>query len=438
MLKIKGWLRAAALCMAFCLLLTGCSIPMPEETVQVEELLRAPRLAGDYGALQTALNDWLGESAQLKYPIQGELLSPFVLQDLDGDGQQDAAVLYTTAQTANVCVAILQRDDAGNWQVRQSVEGLAETVENVSLAQLQDTDSCQLVVGYTAAQNDHYLAVYSYQKGTLSTILEQQYEQYLVENITGGSSQDLILMSTQEDGSVQIELLTADRKGSFRQVAVNGLSADKFSGCASVASGLGADGRHYLVLDGWTGISGNNLATVLLRFDEESQQMIPAEQISASALYSASLRNVPNLVSRDLDGDGTVEIPTQPDEAGLLNMSQSRRMDFIVWMDYTRPDPEKSFGLLDEETNCYIELPAEWEGNLLLTDSADIDDAVELRTVDENKLVLTLRLVPSSASAAGWTRLGVVASRQMQAKLGEDAVIQDQTYRLSRSLYRLN
>lgn len=87
MLKIKGWLRAAALCVAFCLLLTGCSIPMPEETVQVEELLRAPRLAGDYGALQTALNDWLGESAQLKYPLQGDLLSPFVLQDFDGDGE---------------------------------------------------------------------------------------------------------------------------------------------------------------------------------------------------------------------------------------------------------------------------------------------------------------------------------------------------------------
>ena len=427
------------LCTLLCFVLCSCQTVLPaNEKAQVEELLRAPKLSGDYGALQTALNDWLGESVQLKYPIQGELLSPFVLQDLDGDGQQDAAVLYTTAQTANVCIAILQRDDAGSWQVRQSVEGLAETVENVSLAQLQDTDSCQLVVGYTAAQNDHYLAVYSYQDGTLSTILEQQYEQYLVENITGGSSQDLILMSTQEDGSVQIELLTVNRDGSFQQVAVMGLSADKFSGCASVASGLGADGRHYLVLDGWTGISGNNLATVLLRFDEESQQMIPAEQISASALYSASLRNVPNLVSRDLDGDGTVEIPTQPDEAGLLNMSQSRRMDFIVWMDYTRPDPEKSFGLLDEETNCYIELPAEWEGNLLLTDSADIDNAVELRTVDENKLVLTLRLVSSSASAAGWTRLGVVASRQMQAKLGEDAVIQDQTYRLSRSLYRLN
>ena len=347
-------------CVLLCLLLAGCS--MPGEQVQVEELLRAPKLSGDYGDVQTALNDWLGESAQLKYPMQGDLLSPFLLQDLDGDGRQDAAVLYTTAQSSNVCIAILQKDDADIWHVRQNVEGLADTVESVGLAQLQPGDATQLVVGYTAAQGDHYLAVYSYTDGVLSTILEQQYQQYLVEDITGGGNQDLILMSTLEDGGVQIELLTVDKEGSFQQVAVMGLSANRFAGCASVAAGVGADGRHYLVLDGWTGISGNNLASVLLRFDEDTQQMVPADQISTEKLYTASLRNVPSLVSQDLDGDGIVEIPTQPDEAGLLNMSQSRRMDFIVWMDYTSRRPEKSFGLLDEETNCYIELPTEWEG----------------------------------------------------------------------------
>ena len=434
-MKRRHFLLLAACCLAG--LLPGCSFPMTEN-MQVEELLRAPRLSGDYGALQNALNDWLGESAQLKYPMQGDLLSPFLLQDLDGDGEQDAAVLYTTAQSSNVCIAFLQRDKENRWKVCQSIEGLADTVDNVRLAQLQDGSSMQMVVGYLASQGDSYLAVYSYENGQVSAILEQSYEQYLVEDITGGGNQDLILMSTLEDGGVQIELLTVDRDGSFQQVAVMGLSADKFSGCASVAAGLGADGKRYLVLDGWTGISGNNLATVLLRFDEESQQMIPADQISTSELYSASLRNVPNLVSRDLDGDGTVEIPTQPDEAGLLNMSQSRRMDFIVWMDYTSPTPEKSFGLLDEETNCYIELPAEWEGNLLLTDSTEIDAAVELRTVDENELVLTLRLVSASASAAGWTRLGVVASRQLQARMGPGVLLADTNYRPSKALYLLN
>ena len=292
-------------------LLAGCNA-LPGENLQVEELLRAPRLSGDYGAVQTALNDWLGESAQLKYPMQGELLSPFLLQDLDGDGQQDAAVLYTTAQSTNVCIAILQRDDTGAWQVRQSVEGLADTVENVRLAQLRAGDDCQLVVGYVAAQGDHYLTVYAYNDGQLSTILEQSYEQYLVEDITGGGSQDLILMSTQEDGGVQIELLTVDKEGGFRQAAVMGLSADRFSGCASVAAGLGSDRHNYLVLDGWTGISGNNLASVLLRFDESTQQMVQASQISADELYEASLRNVSTLVSCDLDGDGIVEIPTPP------------------------------------------------------------------------------------------------------------------------------
>lgn len=423
-------------CVLLCLLLAGCS--MPGEQVQVEELLRAPKLSGDYGDVQTALNDWLGESAQLKYPMQGDLLSPFLLQDLDGDGRQDAAVLYTTAQSSNVCIAILQKDDADIWHVRQNVEGLADTVESVGLAQLQPGDATQLVVGYTAAQGDHYLAVYSYTDGVLSTILEQQYQQYLVEDITGGGNQDLILMSTLEDGGVQIELLTVDKEGSFQQVAVMGLSANRFAGCASVAAGVGADGRHYLVLDGWTGISGNNLASVLLRFDEDTQQMVPADQISTEKLYTASLRNVPSLVSQDLDGDGIVEIPTQPDEAGLLNMSQSRRMDFIVWMDYTSPHPEKSFGLLDEETNCYIELPMEWEGNLKLTDSEQYDGAVELRTVDEDQLVMTLRLVRTTSSLKGWTRLGIVASRRMQAKLAPDVEIRDKNYRLSKALYLLN
>ena len=423
-------------CVLLCLLLAGCS--MPGEQVQVEELLRAPKLSGDYGDVQTALNDWLGESAQLKYPMQGDLLSPFLLQDLDGDGRQDAAVLYTTAQSSNVCIAILQKDDADIWHVRQNVEGLADTVESVGLAQLQPGDATQLVVGYTAAQGDHYLAVYSYTDGVLSTILEQQYQQYLVEDITGGGNQDLILMSTLEDGGVQIELLTVDKEGSFQQVAVMGLSANRFAGCASVAAGVGADGRHYLVLDGWTGISGNNLASVLLRFDEDTQQMVPADQISTEKLYTASLRNVPSLASQDLDGDGIVEIPTQPDEAGLLNMSQSRRMDFIVWMDYTSPHPEKSFGLLDEETNCYIELPMEWEGNLKLTDSEQYDGAVELRTVDEDQLVMTLRLVRTTSSLKGWTRLGIVASRQMQAKLAPDVEIRDKNYRLSKALYLLN
>ena len=432
---MKAWMRlAGAVCAAA--LCAGCALPGAERA-SVEELLRAPRLEGDYGEIQTALDGWLGQSAQLRYPLNGELLSPFLMSDFDGDGVQDAAVLYTVAETTNICLAVLQKDDAGVWQVQDAVEGLTETVDTVRFARLQEGGANQIVVGYTAQQADNYLAVYAYEEGGIEAILAEPCGQYIIEDITGTGYEDLVVMDTDETGAAQIKLLTADREnGGFRQAAVLGLSPDRFTGCASLAAGMGAYGGQYLVLDGWTGVSGANLASVLLRYNEKNQQMEPARQIGADELYEASLRYVPDLTSRDLDRDGVVEIPTQPEEAGLINMGQSRRMDFILWMDYTSAQPRKSFGILDEELGFYLELPMEWYGSLMLTDGEE-ENEVRLCSRDGQQLYLRLHITDVSDRRAGWTRLGVVSGRLVQAQFGPDAAIADPLYRLSRSVYIL-
>lgn len=64
--------RLLAVCALLGLLLTGCNMPL-EENRQVEDLLRAPQLAGDYGRPAVRAERLAGESAQLKYPLQGEL-----------------------------------------------------------------------------------------------------------------------------------------------------------------------------------------------------------------------------------------------------------------------------------------------------------------------------------------------------------------------------
>ena len=429
-----GTRLAAAVCAAA--LCAGCAGLPGTERASVEELLRAPRLEGDYGEIQAALDGWLGQSAQLRYPLNGELLSPFLMGDFDGDGVQDAAVLYTATDVPNICLAVLQKDGAGAWQVQDAVEGLTDTVDTVRFARLQEGGADQIVVGYTAQQADSYLAVYAYQDGEIDDILAEPYDQYLVEDITGTGYEDLLVLDTDAQGASQIKLLTSDREGGFRQAAVMGLSADRYTGCASLAAGMGAYGGQYLVLDGWTGVSGANLASVLLRYNEQTQQMEAARQIGADALYEASLRNVPDLTRRDLDRDGVVEIPTQPEGAGLINMDQGRRMDFILWMDYTSAQPRKSFGLLDEELGFYLELPMEWYGILMLTDGP-AEDTVELRSQDGEQLYLTVRVTGLADRTSGWTRLGVVSNRLVQAQFGPDAALNDPLYRLSRSFYIL-
>ena len=139
-------------------MLAGCNGFLGSRA-SMEELLRAPQLAGDYGMIQSALNEWLGESAQLKYPLSGELVSPFLMSDYDGDGVQDAAVLYTTSGTPNVCLALLQRDTEGKWKVKDAIEGLTESVDSVRFAHLQDGGADQIVLGYAASPGEYYLAV---------------------------------------------------------------------------------------------------------------------------------------------------------------------------------------------------------------------------------------------------------------------------------------
>ena len=321
------------------------------------------------------------------------------------------------------------------------VEELRETEQVRTAPALLDLTALQRLankqLGYTAQQADNYLAVYAYEEGGIEAILAEPCGQYIIEDITGTGYEDLVVMDTDETGAAQIKLLTADREnGGFRQAAVLGLSPDRFTGCASLAAGMGAYGGQYLVLDGWTGVSGANLASVLLRYNEKSQQMEPARQIGADELYEASLRYVPDLTSRDLDRDGVVEIPTQPEEAGLINMGQSRRMDFILWMDYTSAQPRKSFGILDEELGFYLELPMEWYGSLMLTDGEE-ENEVQLCSRDGQQLYLRLHITDVSDRRAGWTRLGVVSGRLVQAQFGPDAAIADPLYRLSRSVYIL-
>ena len=145
---------------------------------------------------------------------------------------------------------------------------------------------------------------------------------------------------------------------------------------------------------------------------------------------------MPALASRALDKDGVVGIPPQPEGAGLSNISQGRRMDFILWMDYTSAQPRKSFGLLDEELGFYLELPMEWYGILMLTDGP-AEDTVELRSQDGEQLYLTVRVTGLADRTSGWTRLGVVSNRLVQAQFGPDTVVADPLYRLSRSFYIL-
>lgn len=351
-------------------LLTGCSAVTGSD---VETLLRAPRASGQGSAVQKALNSALGVSATLKYPASGDFLSPFLFGDWDGDGDEEAAVLYTLdAAAGNVSLAVLEPTGEDGWQVVQTAEGLSGEVESVNTAHLRDADSLQILVGYASAQGDRYMVVYLYSEGALQVIIQQTYTEMILANLTGGNgTQDLVLALPveQENAGVNLQLLTNTDDG-FRSAQT--LAVGDYSGCAALHAGTGAQDAAYLVVDGWSGTTGSSMASSIIVYDPETRFLKTWNPAGITDLSRLTLRYDTALVSTDLDGNGTIEIPAVIDDGGEIASPMDKRLRFLLWRDYTsEEDAASHFGVYDSEYSFFLRLPESMHGSVLLRTNRD-------------------------------------------------------------------
>ncbi|MEG1549770.1 MAG: hypothetical protein RR395_05010, partial [Ruthenibacterium sp.] len=196
--------------LTFVLLLTGCEGTFGGIN-NVEELLRAPQTEPLQSDVQKALNGYLGETLQLKYPRGGDVLSPVLFADFEGDGETEAAVLYTTeSKGQNVHLAILEKR-ADGWEVSYEIEGLSTEISSVEMVALKEQGT-QILVGYAnATLSDLYLAVYDYKNETVTPLYQQAYDAYLAADFSGNGVKDLVVVPpTTQPGALTAVLLHAE------------------------------------------------------------------------------------------------------------------------------------------------------------------------------------------------------------------------------------
>ena len=399
------------------LTLAGCSA-----AGDVETLLRAPQLSGESAALQKALNSYLGSSATLKYPASGDFLSPFAFGDWDGDGTDEAAVLYTADTTSsNVWLAVLEPSGESGWRVSQAIEGLASEVESFSAAHLKDTTSQQLLAGYVSPQGDKYLVVYKYDGTTLSTVISKSYTDMILADFTGkGDTQDLVLALPPDNelGGVTLQLLTAN-DGEFRSTQTLNLGEGIYSECAALHAGTGSDDAMYLVMDAWTGSS--SLVSDIILYDAETGFLQPYRPAGMSDIQRSTLRYHAELLSRDIDSNGTVDIPVEIDDGGTLQTPMDKRLTFLLWKDYTTANGgTSSFGVYDSEYNIFMQLPESMHGSCMIR-SNQSGTGWLICNAEGTTVYCEMRVVdPADNAGAGvgnYLRIANIGSQQLQARV---------------------
>lgn len=413
-------LKMTALTLAL-LLLTGCAAHN-----DVETLLRAPQLSGESAALQKALNSYLGGSATLKYPASGDFLSPFAFGDWDGDGTNEAAVLYTADTTSsNVFLAVLEPSGEDSWHVSQTIEGLSSEVETFSAAHLRDATSQQILAGYGSAQGDRYLVVYEYDGTNLNTIISNRYSEMVLGDFTGkGDTQDLVLAlpTDTEYGGVTLQLLT-NVEGEFRSYQTLNLGEGSYSGCAALSAGQGRDDAMYLVMDAWSG--SNSLVSDIILYDSETGFLQPYHPPGLSDPQRSTLRYHTELLSRDIDGNGTVDIPMELDDGGELKSPLDKSLVFLLWKDYATSDGGHSnFGVYDSQNHFYMSLPESMHGSIMIR-SNQKGNGWLICNSDGTTIYCEMRVVDpaeetessSADSTLEYERIGNIGSQQLQARI---------------------
>ena len=369
------------LCAAIAVLLLALAGCTPFASQNINDLLRAPALGQGQDEIQKALVAYLGgQEPQYKFPREGDWLSPLLRADLNGDGREEAILLYSVADIPalardkgnNVYVALLEHVD-GAWTVTRDQQGLSTDVASLGVTNLLGDDTRQLVVGYaTATYNTKTLAVYVY-RDELRLMFQYDYSRYEVGDFTGRGGQDMAVVSRDDEpGTLRLRFIPTQDGHFVTGAAPEVVPLDEnFVSCSgilpSISSSPEAPYERLLVIDGVTSISTGALTSQFVYY--QGGRFFTTSD--SNPLRGVAARRNPLLRSRDIDGDGVVEIPLSAGRAATINLEDS--LEYVKWMDFTAGEAEpltKQYGLVDSTREIYVRLPDAWRDEVIVADGS--------------------------------------------------------------------
>lgn len=377
-------LKAIAVAVLCCLGLSGC-VPLESN---VENLIQPPRLTHLQSQVDNVLRDSVGSGLRLKYPVSGEHRSAFSFLDIDGD-QVNEAIAFFTDHDDTIRIAIL-RQKGDDWIMSDIIPGLGFCTDVDFISVVEMAGSPRLLVGWSGTGLDNnLLAIYSYTSGSgeqLSLQLDSRwdYSRMAVTDLDRNGEQELLM------------LIAADMYGrNVPSAQVVGMSSEgiidlldytdlyrNISGFHTPVVSQFGGGSYCAVVD--CTINTGKLATVVLQYDGTTLQLA-AQGADNNEIFRQTLRSQ-NILSADIDDDGTVEIPVERLAPGYVagNPEQAYIIDYNTML---------SDGTLSVAQSAYVNLvrgyrmlfPSRWQGHpvsvLVQPDNSEV--VIFLNTSDD-------------------------------------------------------
>lgn len=360
-----------ALAASFTLRLPSCAL-----TASVETMLSPPRLTVEQEQIFQALQTAVGGTVSLKYPKSGELRSAFTIEDLDGDGEDEAVAFYTVSRSSaeeNALRICLLAQENGAWRAMAEYPTAGAEVERIDIDTLGSNPRKNLIVRYSIVDGASRTAeVMHFEDGALIRTLSLPYSALSVRDLSGDGEQELfVIEGTTLEAQAAATVYRLDADGSYIQSQA--ALPEAFTDISGISYGVVPDqsGTAFLPAVYIDGTSGATTAqTAVLTYQDTA----------LSVIYTDTPERFPNTArplacrTADLDADGEPEIPVQTAFYGYTNAADGSPLSMTNW--YVCRN-----GLLMRECSSYYSasdgyafvIPTRWERRVT---AAQVDDEI--------------------------------------------------------------
>lgn len=377
--------------------LSGCTI-----ISGIESYLKPPKLSEQHEQIYNALINADGAKISLKYPKSGSYLSAFVVADIDDEPSDEAIVFYeksnfTGSDISTLRINFLDQKN-GRWESMYDFAADGNEVERVFISKLGASDITNVIVG-TGSPTEKSAQLFFYnneQKPEPQSL--GTYAVMDVRDLNNDSENELIMINSNPDGNTA-QLKWLNSSNTLVSGPVYKLTENTTDIVQLIYGKLNGD-ITAVYLDSY--ISTNTIITEILRPEvhDDTIMLTPVTADNAEAEPINRTVRKSSLVSRDIDGDGIVEIPVNTVFKGYEDKPETEQINMTGWYVLENNMFVRKYTSYYSITDGYaFMIPEKWEDKVTVR---SVNDDIIFCRYDENpqKQTELMRICVAGSSEA--------------------------------------
>lgn len=302
--------RVFLIVLCLSLLFAGCS--NFRLATSIDDLISPVSPSGDNAGVQNAVDEYCKSGYLIKIPSSGDYTTSFIFYDLDGDGADEAVSFYEPSDDrGTVSLAVLKKNN-DKWSVVADIKGDGTDVKSVDFCDVNNDGQVEILVCWNviAKSTNSKLDVYNWIQDDEGYSLEQIGDSitagdFICADMNNDSVNEVVVFNIGSSAESPTAELYSFADNSKRRIGRTKLDSTIIS-FENIIAGETTEGIS-IYADALKN-DGSAMVTEFLYWSNYYDSIVSPFYSYASGKTSDTTRSS-IINSKDIDGDGEVEIP---------------------------------------------------------------------------------------------------------------------------------